>query len=361
MAFKPSICTMSLGRCFAGHSLKYKLQMASKYGFQGIELFYEDLAALTNLIKAAHIIRSYCNEFGLELICLQPFMHYEGLLDRALHRRRLDEMRLWVQLAHILGTDLIMLPSSNLPSEEMTTDMDLIVSDMVEIADIGARAMPPIRFAYEALCWGTRVDTWEGSWDIVQKVNRRNFGICLDTFNIAGRIYADPLSPTGRTQNCDETLNKSLECLVENVPAERIFLLQVADGERLSKPLTEGHEFYNAEQPSRMSWSRNARLFYGESRYGGYLPVQQILHTLIYRIGWEGWLSLEVFNRALVDTKKSVPEEMANRAAQSWECLKRDLRLEDSSPQIRPTIYEEAVHAPIMPSFLIPTAHVAGC
>lgn len=333
---------MSLGRCFAGHALPHKLDMARKYGFEGIELFYEELVDLTdampggntpaNLLAAARVIRQLCDARGLAIICLQPFMHYEGLVDRELHFQRLEEMRLWMQLVRVLGTDLILLPSSNLPAEQMTEDRDVIVSDLVEVAEIGLQQTPVVRFAYEALCWGTRIDKWEQSWDVVQRVNRPNFGLCLDSFNIAGRIYADPASPTGRTPDSDEAVIKSMENLVSSVDVNKVYLLQVADAERLSQPLDASHPFYNSEQPARMSWSRNTRLFYGEASYGGYLPVKAILDTIVNGLGFQGWLSFEVFNKRLTETDKAVPEEMARRASQSWAKMKRDLSLHVEEP-----------------------------
>ena len=43
MSYKLGITSMSLGRATAGHSLTHKLNMAQKYGYKGVELFYEDL------------------------------------------------------------------------------------------------------------------------------------------------------------------------------------------------------------------------------------------------------------------------------------------------------------------------------
>ncbi|KAK7397741.1 hypothetical protein QQX98_012898 [Neonectria punicea] len=341
MAHKPSICSMSLGRCFAGHSLPHKLDMAQKYGFQGIEVFYEDLVDLAksfpggdtpeNQLAAARTIRQLCDARSLEIICLQPFMHFAGLVDRDEHRRRLQELQLWFELAHILGTDLILFPSSFLSPDQVSDDMDLIVSDFTEAADMGLQETPVIRFAMEALCWGTRIDTWEASWDVSQRVDRDNFGICLDSYNILGRIYADPASSTGRTPDCEEATMTSVKRILSEVDVSKLFLLQVADGERLTQPLDEHHAFYNAEQPCRMSWSRNARLFYGEPQYGGYLPVKHVLRTIVHGLGFEGWLSFEVFNRRLTETDKAVPEEMARRAAESWAKMKAEvgLRTED--------------------------------
>lgn len=345
MVHKPSICTISLGRCAAGHTLENKLDKAAKHGFRGIELFYEDLVELTksmqggdsptNQLAAASMIRQMCQKRGLTIICLQPFMHYEGLVDRALHQQRIQEMHLWVKLAHNLGTDLILLPSSNLDPSQITTDMDVIVQDMREIADIGLQARPVVRYAFEALCWGTRVDTWEASWDVVKSVNRSNFGICLDSFNIAGRIYADPAARSGCTQDCDEAVLGSITRIISDVDVSKLFLLQVADAEKLSEPLTPNHEFYNPDQPSRMSWSRNARLFYGEDEHNAYLPVRAILSAILTDLKYDGWLSFEVFNREFFNPDARIPGEMAKRAAQSWKKMVAELGLKTEQTKDR--------------------------
>ena len=330
MVHKASICTMSLGRCFAGHSMEHKLDMARKYGFEGIEVFYEDLldlagndSAVTAQLSAARSLRHMCNSRGLEIICLQPFMHYGGEVNRELHKQRIEEFHIWTKLAHILGTDLVVLPSSFLPASQISEDLNLIVDDLKEVADIALRQSPPLRVAYEALSWGTRIDTWEGSWDMVQKVDSPNFGICFDSFNIAGRIYADPASYTGTTVDADDAVARSVERLLSVVDPEKIFVVQVADAERLSSPLVKGHDFYNAEQPCRMSWSRNCRLLYGE----GYLPCREILDAIVNSLHYDGYLSFEVFNRRLADRDGTVPEEMASRGARSWKKMVEDLSL----------------------------------
>ncbi|KAK3192318.1 hypothetical protein K4F52_001531 [Lecanicillium sp. MT-2017a] len=337
-AFKPGICTMSLGRYFAGHSLQHKLDMAQRYSLIGIELFYEDLRDVAasmpggctddNQIRAAAQIRQWCSERGLEIICLQPFMHYGGLIDREQHRQHLETLELWTQLAYALGTDLIVFPSSFLTANYLSEDLSVLVEDFTEAADLGLQKTPPVRFAFEALCWGTRVDTWEASWDVVTAINRPNFGLCLDTFNIAGRIYADPADANGCTPNCDSEMILSMKRLLSSVDINKLFLLQVADAERLSQPLDSKHPFYDASQPARMSWSRNCRLFYGESVFGGYLPIQAILDTIIHGLGYKGWLSFEVFNRVAAKTDSDVPEMLASRASISWNKMVKDLNLE---------------------------------
>ncbi|OAA44703.1 3-dehydroshikimate dehydratase [Beauveria brongniartii RCEF 3172] len=321
--------------------------MAQKYGFKGIELSYEDLQHVAavmpggcsppNLLAAARQTRRWCDTRKQEIICLQPFMHFGGLLDRSKAEKDLETIELWADLASTLGTNLILLPSSFLPATQLTDNMSVLVDDFQNAADIGLRKSPTVRFAFEALCWGTRVNAWEDSWKIVSAVNRPNFGLCFDTFNIAGHIFADPATPGGCQPNADANLQGSMQRLMALVDdISKVFLVQVADAERLEKPLDdEAHPFYDAEQPARMSWSRNCRLFYGEDRLGGYLPVKRILQTVVQRLGYRGWLSFEVFHHRLTESDGAVPQLFAARASWSWARLVRDLSLEPARPSTR--------------------------
>ncbi|KAK8194791.1 xylose isomerase-like protein [Phyllosticta capitalensis] len=338
MPCRAAISSMSLGRAWV-HSLTAKLDQAAAHGIKGIEFFYEDLeylarefpggATAANQLRAAVLIRQWCDVRGITIICLQPFMHYEGLRDRSEHASRIEQMRLWIRLAKVLETDLIAIPSSFLPASQVSEDINLMVEDLREVADMGAREYPPMRFCYEALGWGTRVDTWERSWDIVKRVDRHNFGLCLDTFNIAARIYADPAADSGKTPNADDEVRASMERLVADVDVRRLFMVQLVDAERLARPLREDHEFYNAEQPARMSWSRNCRLFYGEKDEGAYLPAKQIAEAIIHCLKYEGWVSMELFNRCMAYEDPDTPMKLAQRAAVSWKKFVRDLAIED--------------------------------
>ncbi|KAI2622304.1 xylose isomerase-like protein [Hypoxylon sp. NC1633] len=343
MPCRLAITSMSLGRCGAGHSLEHKMDMAQLYGYKGVELFHEDLIQVAQQIprgtaaekelEAAAYIRRLCEERGITVVCLQPFMHYEGLLDRKANLQRIEQLKFWFRLAQALGTDMVQIPSNFLPPSELSDDTRVAIADLRLVADMGLQQQPPIRFVYEALCWGTRCDLWEQSWSIVQAIDRPNFGLCLDTFNIAGRIYADPTSPTGLTPNCDEAVRESIASLLATIDVSKVFYVQVVDAERLAEPLVQGHEFYNAEQPARMSWSRNCRLFYGEKDRGAYLPVAEISSAIFQGLGFEGWVSMELFNRRMWDTEEAVPEELARRGASAWTKLINDMKLSVDDPQ----------------------------
>ena len=337
MVCRLAISSMSLGRAFA-HDLREKLDKATKNGIEGIEVFHEDLEYIAkklgggltpdNEIQAAGIIRRLCDDRNMNIICLQPFMHYEGLLDRQEHARRINKMKLWLRLAKALGTNLIAIPSTFLPESESTGDLDLIVADMIEVAELGLQETPTINFSYEGLAWGTHLDTWEQTWEVVQRVDRPNFGLCLDTFNIAARVYADPASPNGMAPNGEVEIRASIARLMQTVDVRKVFYIQVVDAERLQKPLDERHELFVRGQPPRMTWSRNCRLFYGEEDRGAYLPCRELTRAIVRGLGFNGWISMELFNRSMCNTDPDTPAAHASRASVAWNKIVEDLELD---------------------------------
>jgi 4-hydroxyphenylpyruvate dioxygenase len=231
---------------------------------------------------------------------------------------------LWMDILHILGGDTILIASNFIPPDPTTGDSKLvadpetIADDLRLLATLGAARSPPVKFAYEALAWGTYINTWEASWDMVLRVDMPNFGLAIDTFNIAGAVYADPGAVGGRNgPQAEANLRQSLNRLATTVNPEKIFVVQMADGEQLTEVLEPGHPFYVPGQPSRMSWSRNARLFLCEEGRGGYLPVLEVLRTVV-KMGWSGWMAYEIFSRTLAGPDHDLPETHAERASRSW-------------------------------------------
>ncbi|KAJ2896003.1 3-dehydroshikimate dehydratase [Zalerion maritima] len=336
---KLAISSISLGRAAAGHSLRNRLREARHHGYQGIEIFHEEILHLCstmtpssaipeNQLKAAKQIKSWCDAERLPVASLQPFMHYEGLLNRDEHRKRLAELALWLRMAKILDTDMILIPSTFLKvvlgsEEDVTTGiMAVIVSDLRAAADTASSM--GIRIAYEALCWGTHVNTWEQSWEVVRLVDRPNFGLCLDTFNLGG-WFADPAASSGFIPGWKPQFEQSMRRLGETVDVERLFLVQLVDATRMDRPIARGHELHDESQPARMSWARNRRLFYGEHDKGGYLPVKEMCDVIFNELGYEGWVSFELFHEKLWDRDEGVAEEMAGRGMRAWGKLLRDL------------------------------------
>ncbi|KAJ5327470.1 uncharacterized protein N7506_010572 [Penicillium brevicompactum] len=338
MSYQPAIMSASLGRAWL-HDLDHKLEQASKVGFKGIEIFYEDLdycarriagndePTTDQLLQAAEQIQTKCHSQGLEIIALQPFLFYEGLKDREQHARLIEKMEFWLQIVKRLKTKTIQIPANFLSADQLTDDIDVIVADLRQLADMGAAQTPVVRYAYENLCWSTVNDTWEKAWDVVKRVDRPNFGICLDTFNIAGKVWADPASVTGKTVNAEVELHESIRRLVAEVDVTKVFYLQVVDAERMESPLVPGHPFHVDGQPSRMNWSRNARTFMYEEDRGAYMPVESIAKAIVFELGYKGWISMELFSRTMSDEGKNVPDLHAQRGISAWKKLQERLEL----------------------------------
>ncbi|KAL1847173.1 hypothetical protein Plec18170_008737 [Paecilomyces lecythidis] len=341
--FRPAIATISVGAPDI-HPLKTKLDAISKNGFSGIELFYDDLLQVARQlqdrdsetpgdpsqqdidmteeydIKAAFEIKRMCDQRDLHIVSLQPFRNYEGLLCKSEHARRIQELQHWTKLATILGNDVfILIPSSFLGKSQTVGDRERLVEDLTLAADTAH----PVRLAYEALAWGTHVNQWEESWDIVQRVDRKNFGICLDTFNIAAGVWANPTTVSGRSsEQADQNLERSLQRLMHDVDPDRVFCIQLADGERVDPSAAFLHI---PDQPTLLGWSRNSRLFPFEEDRGGYLPVLEIARAVTNGIGFSGWVSMEIFSRTTRDDRPIVPSEHAARAARSWDRMIKSL------------------------------------
>lgn len=335
--------TISLGKPGL-HSISTILKAAASAELKGIEIcspnILQHASTVSQLpqdsepsddqvISAAEDIKRQCDELNLTIIVLQPFAGYEGLIDVAEHERKISRFKLWLDTCAALDCDIIQIPSTSRPGDLTTGDVEKITADMQEIADLAAKREPPVNLAYEALSWGTHINLWEQSYEIVQKVDRPNFGLCLDTFHVAARVFAAPTESSLISTSGKSDLINSLLNLVKTVPVEKIFYLQLSDAEALSSPLVEGHVFYVEGQPPWMSWSRNARLFPCEEALGGFLPVLSIAKAIVNEIGYRGWVSMEVFSRHLAEEGDGVPIEFARRAMRSWGKVREKLVWEE--------------------------------
>lgn len=148
--------------------------------------------------------------------------------------------------------------------------------------------------AYENWCWSTHAPDWKDVWEIVRAVDRPNIGLCLDTFQTAGGEWADPSTESGLLEDkskaeVEKRFRKSLDDLANTVPKDKIYLLQISDGYKLSKPITTDDD--TGLRP-RGQWSHDYRpLPYN----GGYLPVADVCKAVL-RTGFRGWFSYEVFD-----------------------------------------------------------------
>lgn len=332
MPIGPGVTTPSLGNAFV-HPLREKLKQAAFQGLKYLEVVEDDILVTAqkldggitdaNQVEAAKIVKSLCNELDLIPYVLQPFWFYEGLVDRKEHEAQIKKLRLWMDLVKALGIQLIQIPTNWL-AKGTTDDVNLIIKDLVEMAEIGLAQEPAVSFAYEAVAWGTHIDTWEGSWEIVKHVNKPNFGLCLDTYHILARIWGDPTLPECRSPTGDADLQQSLDRMAKDVDVKKIFMVQLGDAELLRQPLVAGHAFHSDERKPRMSWSRNARLFAWDDTEPGCLPLEAILKTLMKDLKYDGFVTMETFSAKLFVNDPEIPAKYAAKAMKSWnEMMKR--------------------------------------
>ena len=170
-------------------------------------------------------------------------------------------------------------------------DRDLFVKDLRQLSDMLAEHN--FRLAYENWCWSTHAPTWRDVWDIVDKVDRPNIGLCLDTFQTGGYEWADPTTETGLVDKPKEQLEAdfkaSMEDLAQSIPADKIYLLQISDAYKPKTPFDKGLD--ESGTRARGRWSHDFRPL----PFEGYLPVVEVAKAVL-KTGFRGWFSYEVFD-----------------------------------------------------------------
>ncbi|AKZ59360.1 putative 4-hydroxyphenylpyruvate dioxygenase [Streptomyces ambofaciens ATCC 23877] len=241
---RTSIATVSLSG-----SLTEKLTAASLAGFDGVEIFENDLLASP---LTPEEIRARCADLGLTIDLYQPLRDIEALPEdefaRALRRARHK-----FELMRRLGADTVLVCSSVSP---YAVDDDALAAEQLSRL-AGLAEEHGVRVAYEALAWGRHVSTYDHAWRVVEAAGHPALGTCLDSFHILSR-GSDPKG-------------------IEDIPGEKIFFLQLADAPLLAMDV--------------LQWSRHYRCFPGQ---GGFDVAGLLRHVL--RAGYRGPLSLEVFN-----------------------------------------------------------------
>lgn len=330
MNHRLAIATISLG-WHESHALESKLAAVKQSGIPGIELCNYDLERFAeahglNRLDAASKIGQLCKEAELTIVAYPSFADFEG--HKTPLKDRLKKAEEWCNVARRLGTDMIQVPSNtNLDS---SGDEAVIVTELQELAAIGARYNPPIRFAYEALAWGTHAADMEESWRIVNLVKRPNFGLCLDTYHVLARLWADPSTRSGMRPGGRSALRDSLERFRASCPIDKIFYIQLSDGERANPPILPGHEDYSDSKHVLFSWCLHGRIFPLETELGAYLPMRDILVAWLVESGWDGWVSMEVFHYSMKQ-ELAGPRIWSDRALVSWQRIQELLGAEGSS------------------------------
>jgi len=239
-----SIATVSLSG-----TLPEKLEAAAAAGFDGVEIFENDLL---HFAGSPVEVRRMAADLGLQILLYQPLRDFEAMPGN-LFARNMGRAERKFDVMEQLGAELVLVCSN--VQEVAIDDPARAAADLRCMAEAAARR--GLRVGYEALAWGRHTRRWRQAWDIVQYADHPALGLVLDSFHTL-------------------SLGDSLEGL-DAVPAEKIFFVQLADAPRLSMDV--------------LSWSRHYRSFPGQ----GDLPVTEFARAVL-QAGYAGPLSLEVFN-----------------------------------------------------------------
>ncbi|CAG9990360.1 unnamed protein product [Clonostachys byssicola] len=316
-----AVASVSLGT-HPSHTLECKIEALNKFGFDGIELVWSDLAQHAasrrqNMTESAKQIRDYADLHQITILSLNPFKFFEGNLGSGLDER-LRQVREWCYIATVLNTQILQMPSQFLA--DSTGDEEIIVRELQEAADLAAQY--GLSIAYEAVAWSPHNSRWQDAARIVESVARPNFGHCLDSFHIHAKLWGDARSADGKLPDADKVTNASLKELPGWFAKNKVMYIQLSDGARFDPPLKEDSPLMEGLEVKdyRLAWSRSARPFPLESP--GYFPMENLVNCLFQEANWKGWISLEAF---LKETKMqdNGPEEMAARARASVDAICR--------------------------------------
>lgn len=118
-------------------------------------------------------------------------------------------------------------------------------------------------------------------WDICKKVDRPNFGLCLDTFQSAGGEWADPTIESGLVEDSRnaEQVEKDWKTLCAKlaraIPKDKILFLQISDAYRMQPPLANQAD--DKGMRPRARWSAA----YRPLPYQGYLPCVDFARAVL--------------------------------------------------------------------------------
>jgi 4-hydroxyphenylpyruvate dioxygenase len=267
-----------------GGTLEEKLQAISAAKFDGIELFDNDLISSPLLPSD---VAQRCADLGLSIDLFQPVRDFEGVAPESFGNvLRYFEHKLDVMEG--LQAPVVLMCSNATP--EAVADPDLSAEQLHALGDLAQER--GIAIAFEALAWGTHVNRLSQAWDIVRRADHPSVGLAVDTFHLLAK--GDDAS----------ALNE--------IPANRITFLQVADAPHLMMDVLES--------------SQHFRCFPGQ----GTLDVVSVVDAVV-SAGYRGPISAAVFS----DVVRGAPAgKTAMDAMRSLLYLEEQLRLRWDSGRV---------------------------
>jgi len=268
-----SIATVSLSG-----TLEEKLEAVAAARFHAVEIFENDLLFFDGSPRQ---VRSMANGLGLDIVLFQPFRDFEGVSDEQL-KRNLVRAEKKFDVMEELGAPLMLVCSNVGP--DASGDTARSAAQMYELAERAAKR--GLKIGFEALAWGTHINTYGKAWEVVKTANHPHLGLVLDSFHTLA---------LGDTPDA-----------IPDIPGNKIFFVQLADAPKLSMDI--------------LSWSRHFRCFPGQ---GDFDVTRFTLKAL--EAGYTGPLSLEIFND---DFRAASTRQTAVDGMRSLNYLEEQMRLQ---------------------------------
>jgi len=275
-----SIATVSLGG-----TLMEKLNAIAAAGFDGVEIFENDLLYFDG---SPRDVKQIAADLGLSILLFQPFRDFEAA-PRARMAKNFDRAELKFDVMEQLGADLMLVCSNTAP--DAIDDDAMAAEDLRALGERAARR--GLRIGYEALAWGRNVGTFARAWKLVQAADHPALGLVVDSFHTFA--IEDDDAP------------------IAGIPGDRIFFAQLADA-----PLM---------RLDPLSWSRHFRCFPGQ----GAFPVTRFTKHLLAS-GYRGPISLEIFND---EFRSAPPRPTAIDAMRSLLLMEEELAASEPTSRLR--------------------------
>lgn len=156
-----------------------KLECMKAAGFSGVELWARDLIAHpAGVDVAAQLVKSRASRSPTSAAAR---LRVRPRRDAPAPTR--DGAREQLRQMALVGSDLLLVCSTTSPLA--INDPDRAAEDLRTLATLATPL--GIRICYEALSWGRHVNRWHQAWDIVQRCNRSNVGLNLDSLHVGAR------------------------------------------------------------------------------------------------------------------------------------------------------------------------------
>jgi 4-hydroxyphenylpyruvate dioxygenase len=224
------------------------LEAVKAAGFNGVELWNEDVASLTGGAAEACALLA---DAQLRVSAFQLLRDFEG--GHGSLTARLEKAEHLMSVMEGVGSDMLLVCSNG--DATSCGDPQVQVRDLRALAELAAARR--MRIGFEPLAWSPWIHDYETAWACVNRVDHPALGITLDMFHLFARC-----TPLG---------------FLEQIPIQKLFGVQLCNAVPMQLPAIEIARHYR-RFPSKGVW-----------------PVAGVVQRLEAR-GYSGFYSVEVFN-----------------------------------------------------------------